>query len=345
MHKLPSGNWIQDLELTEKPTGSFEDHWSHSTEVVGSKEMVAAVMWERTVLFWEVAKGDEMKQLNSLYLGNLRCYKGCIQVCGTKAAILARGYNMGSLIVMENGKRGLVKKTLAKFTLKFGGLVAFNSNFIAVAKRVFATEDMDTRISLWRGDKRLSEVVLPGRTGHSVTGIILEAPYVVLSLFAKSLNTREGSVTIKVYSVSSSNRMEEVSSKGSLLKSIPLTGTNGDPLSHISRFVFNDFIIGYVQQPWGDGDIAVHILDKKLLVNPKVSAEGVWVRRINLPYDCTMVNINNTSLVCAKDAKTYTYQDGEGHGVGWDWNDPKKGELYMISFWMRHSYVEYLKRF
>ena len=88
MHKLPSGNWIQDLELTEKPTGSFEDHWSHSTEVVGSKEMVAAVMWERIVLFWELAKGEEVKELNPLYLGNLRCVKGGIQVCKTQKFLL-----------------------------------------------------------------------------------------------------------------------------------------------------------------------------------------------------------------------------------------------------------------
>ena len=346
MHNLPSGNWIRDLKPAQRPTG--DDHWSDSTEVVGSKDMVAAVLWERVVLFWET-KGEEVTQLNPLNLGNLRCRRGGgdIQVCGTKVAILARGNDiirgegvvegsgMASLIVMEKGERGLVKKTLSNFTgCLHGGLVALNGNFIALAKDVLKSDVVDTRIALWCGDKRLSDVLLPGRMGHSVTGIILEAPYVILSLFSQSDSTREGVVTIKVYSVSSNNQMQEISSEGSLLKSIPIRGLTGDPSSHISRFVFNDFIIGYVQQPWGAGDIGVHILDKKLLLNPKVSAEGVWVRRIFLPNDCTTVSINNTSLVCAKDANTWAYHNGEGVGVGWERYNPKRGELYMMSFWM-----------
>ena len=117
MHSLPSGNWIKDLELGKRPIPN--DHWGNYAEVVGSKEMLAVVLWERIVFFWEV-KGDELKQLNPLLLGNLRCFLGGIQVCGTKTAILARGPGMSgmvSLIVMEKGKRGLVKKTLSKFTL------------------------------------------------------------------------------------------------------------------------------------------------------------------------------------------------------------------------------------
>ena len=158
MHSLPSGNWIKDLELGKRPTR--DDYWSHSTEVVGSKEMLAVVLWERIVFFWEV-KGDEMKQLNPLLLGNLRCFRGGIQVCGTKTAILTRGPGMGgmaSLIVMEKGKRGLVKKTLSNFTLEAlytEGLLALNGNFIASVKDV-ATDALDVKIALWGGDKRLS---------------------------------------------------------------------------------------------------------------------------------------------------------------------------------------------
>ena len=150
---------------------------------------------------------------------------------------------------------------------------------------------------------------------QSVTGIILEPPYVILSLFADRESTRKRNVTIKVYSVSSSKRMEKISSQGCLLKSIPITGitrpipgATRDPSG--SRFIFNDFIIGHVQQQWGDKVIAVHIMDKKLLLNPKVSAKDIWIRRINLPYDCTMISISNTRLVCAKDATTLVLVGG-----------------------------------
>ena len=66
-----------------------------------------------------------------------------------------------------------------------GGLLALNGNFIALAKDVLANELANTRIALWHGDKKLPEVTLPGHMGQSVTGIILEAPYVILSLFAE----------------------------------------------------------------------------------------------------------------------------------------------------------------
>ena len=79
----------------------------------------------------------------------------------------------------------------------------------------------------------------------------------------------------------------------------------------------------------GGEDISVHVMDKKLLLNPKVPAKDVWVRLINLPRDCSTVSINNTSLVCARDARTW---DNYG-GVHWTPGDPKKGELFMISFW------------
>ena len=163
----------------------------------------------------------------------------------------------------------------------------------------------------------------------------MEAPYVILSLFAEIGRKSKRGVTIKVYSVSSSIQMEKISCQGSFLKSIPITGTTGNPSE--SRFIFNDFIIGHVQQQYGDEDIAVHILDKKLLLNPKASEEDCWVRRINLPYDCTRVDINNTSLVCAKDATTWVDLTERGFGLGPEWarDSPKKGELYMISFWMK----------
>ena len=57
MHGLPSGNWIKDLKLAPKP--NLDDHWSlPSTEVVGSKDLVAAVLWERIVVFWEVKERE-----------------------------------------------------------------------------------------------------------------------------------------------------------------------------------------------------------------------------------------------------------------------------------------------
>ena len=133
---------------------------------------------------------------------------------------------MASLIVMEKGERGLVKKTLLNFTLKAGGLLALNGNFIASVKEAVRSE-LDTKIALWGGDKRLSDIVLPGSKGQSVTGIILETPYVILSLFAAGDSTSR--VTIKVYSVSSSKQMEKISSQGCLLKSIPIPGSAGDP--------------------------------------------------------------------------------------------------------------------
>ena len=72
----------------------------------------------------------------------------------------------------------------------------------------------------------LPDVVLPGRAGQSVTAIIMEAPFVVLSLFTEDLETRAWTVSIKVYSVSPSNLMEKISSQGTLLKNIPVrTGT------------------------------------------------------------------------------------------------------------------------
>ena len=329
IHSLSYGNWIKDLELTQTPTE--DDHWSDSTKVVGSKDLLAAVLWERIVFFWEVKDG-EMVQLEPLDLGNLRCWKSGIQVCGTKAAVLAQGsfgpnFGLASLIVVEKCTSGLVKKTLAKLNLYDGGFLALNGNFIALAQDPFSEELADTRISLWRGDNRLPDVVLPGRMGQSVTSIILEAPFVILSLFADSESRRDA--TIKVYSVSLSNRMEEISSQGFLLKSIHLTGATGEPIAYESRLIFNDFIIGHVQQPVGGEDISVHVMDKKLLLNPKVPAKDVWVRLINLPRDCSTVSINNTSLVCARDARTW---DNYG-GVHWTPGDPKKGELFMISFW------------
>ena len=137
---------------------------------------------------------------------------------------------MASLIVMEKGERGLVKKTLLNFTLKAGGLLALNGNFIASVKEAVRSE-LDTKIALWGGDKRLSDVILPGRMpSQSVIGIIFEAPYVILSLFKESVvSTFTGKVTIKVYSVSSSKQMEKISSQGCLLKSIPIPGSAGDP--------------------------------------------------------------------------------------------------------------------
>ena len=75
-------------------------------------------------------------------------------------------------------------------------------------------------------------------------------------------------------------------------------------------------------------DISVHIMDRKLLLNQKVPAKDVWVRLINLPRDCNAVDINNTSLVCARDGATGEPL-GEGRWVA------KKGELHMISFWMK----------
>ena len=84
MHGLPSGNWIKDLKLAPRPNLVLDDHWSHSTEVVGSKDLLAAVLWERIVSFWEVKDG-EMVQLEPLDLGNLRCVRSSIQVCGAWA--------------------------------------------------------------------------------------------------------------------------------------------------------------------------------------------------------------------------------------------------------------------
>ena len=348
MHGLPSGNWIKDLNLAPRPNLVLDDHWSHSTEVVGSKDLVAAVLWGRVVVFWEVKEG-EMVQLEPLYLGNQRCWKGVVQVCGTKAAILARprphgrfGPNQGmsSLILMEKGTSGWEKKTLTELTLHAGGLPAINGDFIALAKDVYSqrllpSELTDTRISLWCGDKELPDVLLPGRMGQTVTGIIMEVPFVILSLVTRlqtigSMLSKSMDATIKVYSVSTSNRMEEISSQGSLLKNIPITG--GLVGDHI-RLIFNDFIIGHVQQPQASGDVSVHIMDKKLLLNPKVPAKDVWVRLITLPHDCKVVDINNTSLVCARDANAWEPWNGRW-GVGWTRECAKKGELHMISFWM-----------
>ena len=341
MHGLPSGNWIKDLKLA--PTPNLDDHWSLPyTEVVGSKDLVAAVLWERIVIFWEV-KEREMVQLEPLDLGSLRCWKGGIQVCGTKAAVLARGcfgpnLGMSSLILMEKGTSGWENKTLTELTLYAGGLPAINGDFIALAKDVYSqrllpSELTDTRISLWCGDKELPDVLLPGRMGQTVTGIIMEVPFVILSLVTRlqtigSMLSKSMDATIKVYSVSTSNRMEEISSQGSLLKNIPITD-RGELVGNNIRLIFNDFIIGHVQQPQDGGDVSVHIMDKKLLLNPKVPAKDVWVREIKLPRDCKVVDINNTSLVCARDARTW---DDYG-GVHWTPGDPKKGELFMISFW------------
>ena len=180
-----------------------------------------------------------MVQLEPLDLGSLRCWKGGIQVCGTKAAVLARGYfgpnlGMSSLILMEKGTSGWENKTLTELTLYAGGLPAINGDFIALAKDVYSqrllpSELTDTRISLWCGDKELPDVLLPGRMGQTVTGIILEVPFVILSLVTRlqtigSMLSKSMDATIKVYSVSTSNRMEEISSQGSLLKNIPITG-------------------------------------------------------------------------------------------------------------------------
>ena len=354
MHGLPSGNWIKDLKLAPRPNLVLDDHWSHSTEVVGSKDLVTAVLWGRIVVFWEVKEG-EMVQLEPLYLGNQRCWKGVVQVCGTKAAILARprphgrfGPNQGmsSLILMEKGTSGWESKTLTELTLYAGGLPAINGDFIALAKDVYSehlllpSELADTRISLWCGDKELPDVLLPGRMGQTVTGIILEVPFVILSLVTRlqtigSMLSKSMDATIKVYSVSTSNRMEEISSQGSLLKNIPITGDRGELVGDNTRLIFNDFIIGHVQQPQDGDEVSVHIMDKKLLLNPKVPAKDVWVREIKLPHDCNVVDINNTSLVCSRDGATREPL-GEGQwGVAWTADCAKKGELHMINFWMK----------
>ena len=280
-----------------------------------------------------------MVQLDPLYLGSLRCWEGGIQVCGTKAAVLARGYSgpnlgMSSLTLMEKGTSGWEKKTLTELTLYAGGLPAINGDFIALAKDVYSEHLLlpsklaDTRISLWCGDTELPDVLLPGRMGQTVTGIILDMPFVILSLVTclEPIGSRDA--TVKVYSVSTSNRMEEISSQGSLLKNIPITGHSGYLMN--IRLMFNDFIIGHVQQPQAGGEVSVHIMDKKLLLNPKVPAKDVWVREIKLPHDCTTVDINNTSLVCARDSSEHM-----GSSTSWSWDCPKKGELHMISFWVK----------
>ena len=245
---------------------------------------------------------------------------------------------MSSLILMEKGTSGWEKKTLTELTLHAGGLPAINGDFIALAKDVYSprllpSELAHTRISLWCGDKELPDVLLPGRMGQTVTGIILEVPFVILSLVTPLEPIGSRDATVKVYSVSTSNRMEEISSQGSLLKNIPITD-RGELVGDNIRLIFNDFIIGHVHQPNDGDDISVHIMDKKLLLNPKVAAKNVWVRLITLPHDCKVVDINNTSLVCARDANAWEPWNGRW-GVAWTRNCAKKGELHMISFWMK----------
>ena len=105
-----------------------------------------------------------------------------------------------------------------------------------------------------------------------------------------------------------------------------------------SQFVFNDYIIGHVQiQEDTAQDTTVHILDKKLLLNLNVSATDTWVREISLPYDCTSIDINISSFVCAKDGNTWIAPNANGVGAGWDWtwDNPKKGKLFIMRFWMK----------
>ena len=238
---------------------------------------------------------------------------------------------MSSLILMEKGTSGWESKTLTELTLYAGGLPAINGDFIALAKDVYSEHLLlpsklaDTRISLWCGDKELPDVLLPGRMGQTVTGIILEVPFVILSLVTPLQTIGSTDAMIKVYSVSTSNRMEEISSQGSLLKNIPITD-RGELVGDNIRPIFNDFIIGHVQQPQASGDVSVHIMDKKLLLNPKVPAKDVWVREIKLPHDCKVVDINNTSLVCARDGATREPLEEGQWGVAWTADCAKKGE-------------------
>ena len=157
-----------------------------------------------------------------------------------------------------------------------------------------------------------------------VTGIILEPPFIILSLCAPS-EDRSGNVSIEVFSISSNPLMEEINSRGTLVKRIPLPGTKGAPAE--GRFIANDFIVGYFQCQEQAEDTLVWWCEKRILLNPDLSAQNTWTRELRLPYDFSSINMNSTSLVAAKDAITF-----EPPGVAWTFDKPTKGDIHSIIF-------------
>ena len=331
VYNLSSGAWVKDLRHDVKLTDA--DFWGPSTAVVGNKDVVVGVIKGRVVNIWEA---KQLEQVHHIDLGQFKCLQGGVQVSGTRVTILAfeelanqRG-PLASLVIAEKVEEGWETRTLANLTLEHGGLVATNGHFTAVTKKGHwesGLEVKDTQIALWRGDVMHEEevdIILPGHFGQVVTGIILEPPFIILSLCAPS-EDRSGNVSIEVFSISSNPLMEEINSRGTLVKRMSLPGTKGAPAE--GRFIANDFIVGYFQCQEQAEDTLVWWCEKRMLLNPEISAKNTWTRELRLPYDFSSINMNSTSLVAAKDAITFQHP-----GVAWTFDKPTKGDIHSINF-------------
>ena len=67
--------------------------------------------------------------------------------------------------------------------------------------------------------------------------------------------------------------------------------------------------------------------EKRMLLNPDLSAKNTWTRELRLPYDFTSINMNSTSLVAAKDAITFEHPGGISN-----FDKPSKGDIHSINF-------------
>ena len=301
VYSLTSGEWVRDLLPGEVGTGCSV------TRVSGSKEVIAAVMWNSRVTVWSSHR--EMEQLYYFDAINHNCLDlDCLhggdkdiedfKVAGSKTALLlADPHQMDktSLVVIKRGEHMWEEKTLVCLPSDSRlSSLAIDGDWVAVVKR-FGTGQ---KVMLWQDDIFRQEVDLPGCLPVAVMAIAMELPFFSLRDIVK------GCAFIKVFRLAADSGMEDISTVASLFKTIPID----DNLMPIrGGIICNQLFFGFVlASSYDEEGPSVILIEKKALLDPAAGPPLQTARRqINLEVNGSIRNVdmNTTCLVFGQDQR------------------------------------------
>ena len=266
------------LLVKELAPGLVRTNQDVFTELGGADGIIAAVSWSNVVTVWS-SRPDEMEQLHcfdALDFQSPPCQEGNqiwayqIRVVKKhKVAVLVEHGPKCSLVVLEEVDSTWVNKTMACLPL-----VNHVFAFASCDSHSLALVDLSSkRLTLWDGDNRLPEVLLPGCDGLGLMTISMEFPHIVASF--NNENTR--AALIKVFKMGDS--------EPSLVKTVCFENCTFRAMPPIE----NKHFIGFFTRA------QLIVVDKKFF-SPQVTTS----RRSNLEIGSYRAAINATSIFIAR---------------------------------------------